>query len=110
MALGRSIKEIISQVAHEHGMTAEDLTGRSPLRRIRNVRQEAYYRAYEYGLTGTGEHLTLNQVARRFGRNRTTVHSGIVAYCVREAIPVPSSLPIWPSKVKAAAPAIADGR
>jgi hypothetical protein len=110
MALGRSIKEIISQVAHEHGLTAEDLTGRSPLRRVRNVRQEAYYRAYEYGRTETGTRPNLVQVARRFGRNRTTVHCGILAYCVREAVPIPSSLPIWPSKVKAAAPAIADGR
>lgn len=64
--------DITAAVAVLHGLTADDLRGRSSTQRIARPRQEAMLIMREAGYS-------LSRIARFFGRDHTTVMHGIAA-------------------------------
>lgn len=63
----------IAKICERHGITLEELTGRSRLKRICNVRKEVYTMLRD-------ERVSYPVIAKMFGRDHTTVVDGVQRY------------------------------
>ena len=84
----RTMREIATAVAQEHGLTLEELRNPTHARRISWPRQEAMT-AMRAELQPDGRHsaYSLNQIARFFGmKDHTTVIHACQAVPAREAV------------------------
>jgi len=75
---------LISQVAAQHGVTVDAITGTARFAPIVAARAEAYY------LLRTECSLSLNQIGARLNKDHTTVMNGIRKYCARNGAPYPA--------------------
>lgn len=76
---GQAIRELIGQVAAEHGLTAADLVGRDRTRRVSYARQELYWR-----MKREFPRLSLPQIGKLVGnRDHTTVLDGLAKHEAR---------------------------
>lgn len=78
---GQAIRELIGQVAAEHGLTYDDMIGHNRTRRVSHARQELYWR-----MKREFPRLSLPQIAKHIGnRDHTTILHGIAAHEARMA-------------------------
>lgn len=97
---GRSVRNIIADVAFEHGLTVRDILGSGRQRKLVVARHAAMYRAACETLC------SLPQLGRFFGdRDHTTVLHGIQAHCRRTGDALPRGMVVskraatlWPKE------------
>jgi chromosomal replication initiation ATPase DnaA len=75
----KSVAEVLSEVATKHGLTANDIKGRSRLTKFVIARQEAYYQVFIQC-----PHISYPEMSRRIGgRDHTTCLYGVKKHCKR---------------------------
>lgn len=80
-------RDIVREVAEEHGLTAIDMRSGSRVRRLAHVRQAAMYRLMvETELSFVQAGMLLG------GRDHTTILHGVRAHCRRHGLPLPRGM------------------
>ena len=79
----QSVANVLREVAEKHGLSVKSLLGPCRERVYAWPRQEAMYRVFT-----ECPHISYPEAGRRIGgRDHTTIHYGVKAYCKREGIP-----------------------
>ncbi|MGE5500595.1 MAG: helix-turn-helix domain-containing protein [Ignavibacteriales bacterium] len=88
-----SLRDIIREVAEDHGLTPEDITGRSRCRKIAHARQDAMWRARQVKWASGAPRYSAPMIGRALNRDHSTVLAGIEAHAVRSGLAEPKVRP-----------------
>lgn len=84
-----SIRDIIAEVADKHGLTPDDITGRSRVHKIIHARHEVMWTARQVKLADGRPRYSFPMIGRLMKRDHSTIVNGVTRHAQRLANPPP---------------------